>query len=476
MMKPRVIFHFTSRLMLTVLALFLFFQCSEEDLSLTGDGTFTDVGISATSTTSPATCAECTYVVPSSAYTITVDGAKLGLKPGAVICLSAANHYKNINFRNLVGTADQPITITNCGGTASLVATGLPYTMKTEYSKFIKINGGTGTTYGIKLTGGHMGLSLEKLTTNVEVNNIEVSNVGFAGIMAKTDPTCDNATIRGNFVMRDVILHDNYIHDTGGEGFYIGHSFYEKGVTLSCGVRYPHIIDGLKIYNNKVVRPGWDGIQVGCALNGAYVYNNTIENYGYLKSTYQDNGIQISEGSKGIVYGNLIKGGTGIGINVIGYGDCFLHDNIVVNAGTYGIFCDERTKSNLPGFKLMNNTIVTPKKDGIRMYNDLVPGVVYNCIIVNPGSYSTYSYPRTGNDAYVYKISKTIPLAVENNLFTRDINYPKFVGATSYNYRLTSTSPALNKGKDVTSFNIETDYYKTIRLKGIAYDIGASEY
>ncbi|HYC86639.1 MAG TPA: hypothetical protein VEB86_15510, partial [Chryseosolibacter sp.] len=309
MNKPRAQFQLTGKIMLTLLAFLVFAQCSEEDSLLTGTETYNDTEISATSTASTSGCAECTYVVPSSAYTITVDGAKLGLKPGAVICLKAGNSYKNINFKNLIGTADQPITITNCGGTATLQATGLPYTMKTEYSKHIRISGGSGSAYGIKLAGGHMGLSLEKLTTNVEVNNLEISNVGFAGIMAKTDPTCDNATIRGNFVMRNVILHDNYIHDTGGEGFYIGHSFFEKGVTLSCGVRYPHLIDGLRIYNNRVVRPGWDGIQVGCTLTGAYVYNNTIENYGYRKEMYQDNGIQISEGTKGIVYGNLIKSG-----------------------------------------------------------------------------------------------------------------------------------------------------------------------
>jgi hypothetical protein len=305
---------------------------------------------------------------------------------------------------------------------------------------------------------------------------VEVYNVGFAGIMAKTDPTCDDATIRGNFVMRDVVLHDNYVHDTKGEGFYVGHSFYEKGKTLSCGVRLPHEMDGVKIYNNKVLRSGWEGIQVGCATTGAYVYNNTIESYGYLNAKFQNNGLQFSEGTKGIAYGNLIKGGPGIAINVVGYGDSFIHDNIIVNAGTYGIFCDERTRTNLPGFKVINNTIVNPGLDGIRMYNEYVPGVVYNNIIVNPGSFTTYVYPRTGNDAYVYKLQKVMPLTISNNLFTRDINYPKFAAASSNNFRLTSVSPALNKGKNIDTYTINSDFYKGARFKGTGYDIGASEY
>lgn len=448
-------------------------NCQEEEF--TPEAPVEDITISATAL-SPGSCSECTYVVPSNLNTQVVDGIKLGLKPGAVICLSAANKYGNILFRNLNGIAGNPISITNCGGTALVNATGRPYTVKTEASKFIHISGGSGTTYGIKLTGGHVGLTLEGLTTNVEVNNVEVYNVGFAGIMAKTDPTCDDRTIRGNFVMRDVSIHHNYVHDTKGEGFYVGHSFYEIGRTLSCGVRLPHEMDGVRIFDNKVLRSGWDGIQVGCAITGAYVYNNTVESYGYLNQPYHTNGIQFSEGSKGICYNNLIKSGPGIGINIVGYGDSFVHDNVIVNAGTFGIFCDERTRKTLPGFKIISNTIINPGQDGIRMYNESVPGVVLNNIIVNPGSYSKYVYPRTGNDAYVYKLTKTIPLVVENNYFTRDIASVKFVNATGSNYRLASTSPAINKGKDITTYKITQDHYKTARLKGTGFDIGAAEY
>jgi hypothetical protein len=453
----------------------LFLQCSTEEEILDERQIAEDVTIAA-ATTSPADCSTCTYVVPSNTNTQVVDGLKLGLKPGSVICLSAANKYGNITFRNIVGTATAPIIITNCGGTAIMTATGRPYNMKTEYSRYFKITGGSGTTYGIKLNGGHMSLTLEKLSTNFEVNNVEAYNSGFAGIMAKTDPTCDDATIRGNFVMRNVSIHDNYVHDTGGEGLYVGNSFYEKGLITECGYRLPHIIDGLKIYNNKVKNPGWEAIQVGCALYGAYVYNNTIENYGMQNEPAQNNGIQFSEGSKGICYGNLINKGPGIGINVVGYGDTFIHDNVILNSGNFGIFCDERLRyEGLAGFRIINNTIINPKTDGIRTYGDQVPNIIVNNIIVNPGNYTTYVYPRTCNDAYAYKLNKTMTVQMSNNIVTRDINSVKFVNAIALNYRLATTSPALNKGKDIQSFNIPKDYYKQTRLKGTAYDIGASE-
>jgi hypothetical protein len=474
MYKPHYIFS-NAKAVCFALLVVLLFQCTDESLEpKTG---FTDSNITATSTTvSPASCAECTYIVPSSTNTVVVDGLALKLQPGSVICLSALNNYVSILFRNLKGTGANPIIITNCGGIATVNGTGKSYSIRTEMSEHFKIRGGTGKSLGIKIVGGQMGVNLDKLSTLFEINNIEVGNTGFAGIMAKTDPTCDDATIRGNFVMRNVSFHDNYIHDTGGEAFYIGNSHYENGMLRDCGYRLPHIVDGVKVYNNRIERSGWEAIQVGCATNGAYVFRNWIENYGYKNVSVQNNGIQFSEGTKGICYRNFINGGPGHGITVIGYGDSFLHDNVIVNAGTFGIFCDERTTRDLPGFRIINNTIINPASDGIRMYNEYVPGVIYNNIIVNPGTYSTYVYPRSPEDAFVFKISKTIPLTLSNNIFTTDITTVQFRDPLIHNYRLKDISPARDAGRDVQEFAIPNDHYGLARLRGTAYDIGAAEY
>jgi hypothetical protein len=342
-------------------------------------------------------------------------------------------------------------------------------------SSFIRITGGTGTTYGIKINGGHHSVTLEYLTTDVEVDHIEVGGSGFSGIMAKTDPSCDNATIRGNFTMRNVILHDNYVHDTGGEGFYVGHSFWNKGISTSCGQRYPHALENVKIYNNIVKNSGWEAIQVGSAPTGADVYNNRIENYGVKNVLYQNHGVQFSEGAPGTFYGNFIKGGKGNGLIIMGNAQNFIHDNVIVNAGMDGIFIEDRTTG--AGFRIINNTIINPGDNGIRLYSDLVPvNNVYNNLIVNPGNYTTYTYPRSGNDAYVYVLNKTMKVQLLNNHFTRDINSVKFVNHAANNYSLTSASPVLNKGTSIVAHNIPVDFAKLPRLKGIAYDIGAYEF
>jgi hypothetical protein len=446
-------------------------QCSDDDLLLTPS--IEDETLKA-ATTSTIDCG-CTYTVPVSTNTVTVDGKTLGIKPGAVICLKGGSTYKNIVFKNINGTATAPITIKNCGGTATLNATGTYFGIKTQLSSFIRITGGTGTTYGIKVNGGQHSVTLEYLTTNVEVDHLEVANSGFSGIMAKTDPSCDNATIRGNFVMYDVNLHHNYVHDTAGEGFYVGHSFWEKGVSTSCGQRYPHAIEGLKIHNNIVKNSGWEAIQVGSAPKGAEVYNNRIENYGTKNKLYQNHGVQFSEGAPGKFYGNFIKGGKGNGLIIMGNAENFIHDNVIVNAGMDGIFIEDRTTG--AGFKVINNTIINPGDNGIRLYSDLVPiNNVYNNIVVNPGAYTRYTYPRTGNDAYVYLLNKTMKVQMLNNHFTRDINSMKFVNAAADNFGLTSSSPVINKGTNISVFGISVDYALKPRLKGIAYDIGAYEY
>lgn len=438
-------------------------QCSDEDI-LPEDAP-NDPTISAT-----ATSCGCTYTVPVSTKTSTVDGKVLGIKPGAVICLKGGATYGNIIFKNIRGTASAPITIKNCDGTVTINGTGTYFGIKTQLSSYFRITGGTGTTYGIKVNGGHHSVTLEYLTTNVEFDHVEVANSGFSGIMAKTDPSCDDATIRGNFVMKDVRLHDNYVHDTAGEGFYVGHTFWSKGVSTSCGVRYPHPIEGLKIYNNVVKNSGWEAIQVGSTPSGSEVYNNKIYNYGVKNELYQNHGVQFSEAGIGKFYNNFIKGGKGNAVMIIGNPQNFVHDNVIVNAGQDGIFCEDRTTG--AGFKFINNTIINPGANGIRIYADEVTmNYVYNNLIVNPGAYA-----KNGDKAFIFLLSKAVPVKLLNNHQTRDINSVKFVSPSTDNYALTKASPVVNKGASISSYNILTDFIQKPRVKGTTVDIGAFEF
>lgn len=474
MKKPHVFLKHLRTPVLAAAIFSLFMQCGEEEIIPVHRTRINPDSVATNTNHVTADCDECAYVVPED--TKVIDGKVLGIKPGDIIGLDASKKYGSLEFINLVGTTSEPIIIKNFGGTAKIVATDKWHAVRTEFSKHFRITGGSAPgEYGIDIQGGQMGLKMDGLSTNFEVDHVRISNVGFAGIMAKTDPSCDDATIRGNFTMYDVSLHDNYIHDTGGEGFYVGNSFWD-GMERECGVRLPHEIKGLKIYNNRIENTGWDGIQVGCAIEGTEIYNNTVKNYGKINKEFQNNGIQIGGGTGGQLYNNFVKDGTGNGLIIMGTGDNVIHNNIIVNAGSNGVFCDERYTPG-EGFKFINNTIISPKKDGIRVYAELVPmNTIVNNIIANPGSYGTYSNGRTNNDSYVYLSSADVRAKIDNNLFVHSPDEVKFIDRANDNYRLKANSPAINFGSDITRYKIKHDFYKSVRKNGFAYDVGASEF
>jgi hypothetical protein len=58
-------------------------------------------------------CSECSYVLPEDATL--VDGAKLGIEPGDVICLNKAFSYGAVEVINIDGVDGKPVVIANCG-------------------------------------------------------------------------------------------------------------------------------------------------------------------------------------------------------------------------------------------------------------------------------------------------------------------------------------------------------------------------
>ena len=459
--------------LLLLVCLALLVRCSDEQIISDStiepgsDLVYSDVGYPDASG-----CSLCTFVVPAG-MTI-IDGAVLDLKPGSVIGLDARVSYGSLVFKNLRGTYENPIIIRNCGGVAQVNGGSGGYSIKTENSKHFRITGGDKKDeYGIIITGGTMGITVAHLSTQFEIDHIEVQQSGFAGIMAKTDPGCDPATWRDNFLMKGVAIHNNYIHDTGGEGIYAGNSFF-MGMNTQCGTQLPHEIHYIRIFSNTIKNTGWEGIQLGCATRGASIHANRIENYGMANVKAQNNGIQIGAGTGGVCYNNLVRRGTGNGLIVMGLGDNIIYNNVIDEAGNYGIFCDERYTPG-PGFVFLNNTILNPKSDGIRIYAELVPrNVIVNNIITNPGSYYSYGYPRKPDDAFVYR-ADNVNIEMSNNYFSMETATLELQVSTTSTYKVQSTSPIIDMGADISAYNIKTDFNYKPRLTGTAYDIGAVE-
>lgn len=394
-----------------------------------------------------------------------IDGTALGVKPGDVIGIESGTRTRVLLFKNIKGDANNPVTIVNKGGKVVLKSSGT-YGMKFENSQYYRLTG-TGddkNEYGIEVDGGHISITMDKLSTNFEVDHIEIHNSGFAGLMAKTDPSCDEATWNGNFTMRNLDIHHNYVHHTKGEGFYIGNSFYAGGRNLSCGTIQPHAVEDVKLHHNITRYTGCEGIQVGCVIKGAEVYDNDVAYFGQDPfAAAQNNGIQIGEGTGGKLYNNIVANGPGNGLIILGLGDNLIYNNVVINPGTNGVFCDERYTTG-PGFTFINNTFINPAQDGFKLYSELVSyNKLYNNIVVSPGG--KYINTKSG-----------VKLDDKNNLFVATEGEVKFKSPSNNDYSLTSSSPAIDKGMDASSFGITYDYLRASRPAGNGFDIGAYEF
>ncbi|MGY4537297.1 hypothetical protein ACVW0P_001713 [Mucilaginibacter sp. UYNi724] len=395
-----------------------------------------------------------------------VDGTDIG--PGTTIYIPAGTRGALL-LKNIKGTEAEPIIIINKGGRAILTTSATAsYGFKTQNCQYFKImgNGTPGINYGIAVDGGNIGMTMDDLSSDFEIANVEVRNSGFAGIMAKTDPTCDIATQRGHFTMSNLVLHNNYIHKTGGEGFYIGNSFYADGWSLACGKVLPHDVVNVKIYSNRIDSTGCEGIQVGSAIAGCYVYKNVIRWPGLSPfANGQDNGIQLGEGTGGRCNNNLVKDAPGNGIIVLGLGDNLLFSNIILNSGEHGIFADSRYTPG-PNFKFINNTIINTKLDGIRLNSESIPmNTVINNVIIKPGS-----------GFAVHTISSSVKLTASNNYTGNDVTALKFVNYNGDDFHPQPSSPLINAGANALLYKVTVDYYsKKHPLEG-AFDIGATEY
>lgn len=457
--------HFRYLLTCTSLLQFLLFsQCKKKENDLPAPSAAIPTNDDPASPGAPGSTGDPAQTTPTFVYNIKttetiVDGSELNIPAGALITIEPGNRGPLL-LKNMEGTKSAPIIIMNGNGKTNIQSSG-SYGFKTENCRNFKVTGtGGGGEYGITVDGGNIGMTFDYLSSDFSVDHVEVKNCGFAGIMAKTDPGCDQATWRGNFLMENLKFHDNYVHDVKGEGFYIGNSFHEGGRDLDCGKILPHEIVNVEIFNNKVRNSGCEGIQAGCVTSGLEIYNNTIENYGTSPfAAAQDNGVQIGEGSFDVkMYNNIIKNGPGCGIIILGRGNTSIYNNLVVNAGSYGAFVDNRGMAS-GDISFIHNTFIDPKLGGIKNYNELVSNKYYNNIITGSSEPFIYSEGATGVE--------------EHNLTGESSAACGFVNPASGNYRLNTESPAINQGKITV---VQKDMENNPRPMGDAPDLGAYEF
>ncbi|WP_017732435.1 right-handed parallel beta-helix repeat-containing protein [Nafulsella turpanensis] len=407
----------------------------------------------------------CSHTIGLDTYM--ADGKRLKVQAGDTVCIEAGRR-PYLRLENFEGTAEEPIVFQNCGGKVTLGGPAVNDGIKILNSRHFRLTG-TGDsahTYGIHIVEsrpGSQGVAVYHFSSDFEIDHIEIEKAGFAGIMAKTDPNCEGTADRGAFTMYNVSLHDNYIHDVGGEGIYLGNSFY-LGTKVYCDTFHlPHEVKGVRVFNNRVENTGWDAIQVGSAVEDVEIFCNQIRNYGTANKHAQNQAIQLGLGTTGRTYNNKIFGGSGPGIVVQGIGDNFVYNNLIVNPGQEAF--NVNTRQTLPGkgVYIINNTVVGAQNGVIREYvNKAANNVFYNNLIVNSSNDWNHLKPYTD-------------WTIEHNLLT-DVGDVVFEAALENNYGLSQSSRAIDAGKDVSAYGIKTDLLSNPRPQGSSYDIGAFEY
>lgn len=415
----------------------------------------------------------CTHFVSLSGSELTFDGAAKNVKPGDKICFQNGTRT-GIQFKNIKGTPEKPVIITNrCDGKVKFQAPsnwGNVIEFLNSSNFVFTGSANPDEEYGIESTGALFGLNMHTFTTDFEVDHVYVNNVGCSGMVAKTDPKCnDTKTQRGGFTLRNISFHHNKIENTGCEGFYIGNSHYDIGVNKECGKIWEHDVDNVEVYNNILINIGNDGIQVGAATNTT-VHHNTVIGTGLNNGESHMNGIQMGSGTtQAVVYNNIVDGAHGYGIFDSGGGGVY-YNNVVMNSLLPGIFLKDDAPNYAPtGFSIINNTFINNKSNTIYMLSENPSNSYFlNNIFVGP-SQGSYSH------IYINNPSK-IKWQEGNNLQTKDISTVKFVDPGNKDYRLQAGSSAINAGKDVSANGVNFDFDEQPRPSGGIYDVGAFEF
>lgn len=421
------------------------------------------------------------------------------VKPGDTVFIESGDRAELL-INNFHGTAEQPIIFFPSQGTVPVrIRSSLSYGISLRSCSFIRLSGWQGEDeyYGIQILEldheSSVGISLSEKSTDVEIDHIEVGDSGFAGILAKTDPVCgDPETQRGGFVQKNTWIHHCYIHDTGAEGIYAGHTSFSGYNLPDCGMVSPTVLEGVRIYQNIIERTGWDGIQVTSAISDCQIYDNEVIDCAVSQVVGHMGGILIGGGTLADCYNNLIVDCYGTGILVFGNGGTRIFNNVILRSAKryapenpdlreHGIYLNDKTQLVKSYYGVFSNTIIQPKSDCIRIAETVdFEVLIYNNIMVDPGAWSVYENDNTdkiGNDSYVFVQGENSNVRKAANATVRSPLSPRFIDADSDNYHLKINSPYIDAGRDLSDqARVNFDFEYTERPYGNGYDIGAYEY
>lgn len=287
-----------------------------------------------------------------------VDGAKLGVQPGDTILLEAGPRT-TLRFEHVVGSPTDYVTIRNKDGEVLIRNDNRHFDIFIGTSRYFHLTGEgkNGVRYGIQLAGTMplhgSALMISGLSSDCEVDHLEIHHPGFAGMLVKTDGAVGTT-------MDNISIHDNFIHDTGGEGMYVGE-------TKIPGQLFHHV----KIFNNVVARSGYEACQVCNIIEDCQIHNNVFYRCGQRGDLWQDRGVQLAH-SACEMYGNIVMFAHSVLLVGSGGPTKFVHDNYFEGtvSGPGVEFGDAKVTTSF-------NTGITIEKNYFRGVSNVQPVILF---------------------------------------------------------------------------------------------------
>lgn len=403
-------------------------------------------------------------------------------RPGDTVTLASGTRGP-LTIRNCGGTAANPITVRNDpSGTGPVVVQrtssetgGFVFTCANCVGVMIdgtaKWSGAPDrTTYGIKITttgggGPSAFLKLSGISRFVTVRGVEVDgkwpSQAKNGIGISLNDHSKTASGNPGIWYEGITIENNYVHNTQGEGLYIGPNWYQGGLPLR----------NIEIRDNIVEDTGWDGIQVKSAIGGTnLIHHNVIRRVGKETDHGQLTGISLLDGT-GRIYNNWVEQSGDAGIRHFlqylprSYGDqlCEIYNNVIVDPGQvgstpgHGIASNNKNGAARPMARIYQNTVVGARDSGIFVGGEASDGFVRDNLVANASS---------------KPISAPASVSELNNRVGA-VSQMGFVDPGARDFRLGPDSPARNAGSNTFP---TVDFDDVSRPQDGQADQGAFEY
>lgn len=313
---------------------------------------------------------------------ITIDGGNY--PEGSTVILKydpdfGEEYPMRLRFMNFRATWEKPYIITIDSDTPLVINWYSYYGINLNNCKHVVFDGRgyQNIKRGIRLQplpeDSTMAVSAGDMSEEMEFFEIEISGAGFAGMSIKTDPTGNNPDAWfPAFHFNRLLVHHMYIHDTQGEGVYMGYfdmspmtKSNSAGESVTC--RAHHMYD-CRIYRCEFLRNGYDAIQWNNAENLEICYN--MLRYAGIRGE-KDQASGMSLGMSGKIYNNVISDYQGPAIQFGTLGEIHIFNNLFINGcpGSAGL--------------LLLATAEVPEQNPNGDKTNMLPTYIYNNIVTS---------------------------------------------------------------------------------------------